>query len=78
MSPIRLRVLELRTAKGWSQSDLAEHAGGIRQATISDYESGRVNRPDLRILERIADALGVDVGYLFVHERRPAKRKGKK
>lgn len=77
MSPIRLRILELRNAKGWTQGQLAERAGGVRQATISDYESGQVNRPDLRILERIADALEVDVGYLFVHERESQKKRGR-
>ncbi|MGI8548299.1 MAG: helix-turn-helix domain-containing protein, partial [Gemmatimonadaceae bacterium] len=38
MTPIRLRIEELRNAQGWSQRDLAE-AAGVRQATISKAES---------------------------------------
>lgn len=59
MSPIRLRVRELRNKRGWTQQQLAERAG-VRRATISELESGRVpERVKLATLEKIARALGV-------------------
>ena len=84
MSPIRLRVRELREAQGWSQVELSERAGGVRLATISDYESGRIKRPDLAILERLAEAFGVEPGFLLVRDepkktgRRKVTLRGKK
>lgn len=71
MSPIRVRLRELREAKGLSQEALGE-AAGVRQATISELESGRKQRLDFGILERLADALGVEPGELL---ERDGKRK---
>ena len=72
MSPIRLRVQELREALGWSQRDLAEKAG-VRQATVSQAESGKgVN---LATLEKLANALDVNAAALIVHERAPRGRR---
>jgi transcriptional regulator with XRE-family HTH domain len=68
MTPILLRIRELRRARGWSQAELAGRAG-IRQATVSRLESGAVSSISLGILEKIAMALEVDPGYLLV--RRP-------
>lgn len=64
MSPIRLRVQELRTARGWSQAELARRAG-LRRATISDMEAGRTAGIDFASLEALAKALGADPGYLL-------------
>ena len=72
MSPLRLRVKELREAKGLSQQALGELAG-VRQATISEIESGKKQRVDLGILERLASALDVEPGRLIAR-----KRKGRK
>lgn len=79
MTPIRLRVRELRDARGWSQDHLAELAG-VRQATISKLESGDVASVRLATLERVADALGVDAAILVEHMRpvvvaKPRRRK---
>lgn len=75
MTPIRLRVQELREALGWSQRDLAEKAG-VRQATVSQAESGKgVN---LATLEKLADALDVNASALIVHDREPKKRRARK
>lgn len=72
MTPIRLRIKELREARQWSQRDLADRAG-VRQATISQAEAGvGIN---LATLERIADALGVDAGYLIVHTPKKPRAK---
>lgn len=71
MSPIRLRVRELRDAKGWTQVQLAEKAG-IRAATLIAIEKGQTKGVDFATLERLADVFGCDAAYLIVHERGPA------
>lgn len=68
MGPIRVRLAELRKVRGWSQAQLADRAG-VRQATVSNIESGKVKRLDLEILDRLARALEVDPGYLIVRSR---------
>jgi transcriptional regulator with XRE-family HTH domain len=68
---IRLRVRELREAKGMTQEQLAR-AAKVRPATLTQIENARTTRVDLRVLERMAYALGVDPGFLI--ERVPAKR----
>ena len=72
MSPIQVRLRELRAAKEWTQVQLAKRAG-VRQAAISELESGRRVRVDLGVLERLCAALGVTPGELL--ERAPAKRR---
>ena len=69
MSPIVLRVRELREAKGWSQRDLARRAK-VRQATLSAIEAGHTTGIDFATLERLARALAVDPGYLIVKKGR--------
>jgi transcriptional regulator with XRE-family HTH domain len=58
------RVRQLRDAKGWSQERLADEAG-LHRTYLSGIERG-VRNPSLRNLARIAKALSVDVGALFV------------
>jgi transcriptional regulator with XRE-family HTH domain len=58
MSPLALRIRQARQRKGWSQAELARRAG-IRQATVSKYERAAITSVDLRVLERLAKALGV-------------------
>ena len=53
------RIIELRTEKGWSQSDLARACGKDRQA-IEKLENGKVN-PTLYSLYEVAKALGVSL-----------------
>ena len=65
MTPIVLRIKELRTVQGLTQKQLAERAK-IRQATVSKLESGRVKLIDLEVLEKLAKALDCDPGYLIV------------
>lgn len=69
MTPIHLRVEELREAAGLSQTQLAERAG-IRRATLIDIEKGRTTGVDFDVLERLAVALDVDAGYLVVHTKK--------
>jgi len=77
VTPISLRIRELRRARGWSQAELARRAG-VRQATVSRMESGATTKVSLRVLERLAGALEVDPGYLLVSaplrgDRRPQR-----
>ena len=65
MTPITLRVKELRDAKEWSQAELAEKAG-IRRATLSAIETNQTKGIDFETLECLAKALGCDPGYLSV------------
>ncbi len=65
MTPITVRVKELREAKGWSQAELAEKAG-IRRATLSAIETNQTKGIDFETLECLASALGCDPGYLIV------------
>jgi transcriptional regulator with XRE-family HTH domain len=57
------RIRELRQSREWSQQLLADHAQ-IERAHLSRLEDGR-REACLRVLERIADALEVDVVELL-------------
>lgn len=59
-----LRVKELRDAKGWSQAELARRAK-VRPNTLVDIEKGTAKRITLDVLERLADALGVDPALML-------------
>lgn len=56
------KVEEARIVKRLTQKELADKAG-VLQNTISRIENGRFN-PGLDILQRIADALGMELGFL--------------
>jgi len=75
VTPIRIRLREIRDEKDLSQQALADLAG-VRQATISDLESGNAQGVKFETLERIARALGVEPGDLI--ERVPALRASRK
>jgi transcriptional regulator with XRE-family HTH domain len=68
MSPLVLRVRELREALGLTQAELAQRAA-VRRATVNRIENARVTAIDLDVLERIADALGVEPGFVIVRAR---------
>jgi len=72
MSPIAIRLKDIREAKKLSQGELAALAD-TRQGTISLLESGKTRRIDLDLLERIAEALDVEPADLLV---RMPKRRG--
>jgi len=69
MTPLSLRIKEIRQAKGWTQAELARRAG-IRRATVNRIENARVKAIDLDVLEKLARALQVDPGYLIVKKRK--------
>lgn len=56
------KIVELRVAKGWSQSDLAKACHKDRQG-IEKLEKGKVN-PTFYTLYEVAQALEVNVSEL--------------
>lgn len=56
------RIVELRTQKGWSQSDLARACGKDRQA-MEKLENGKVN-PTVYSLFEVSKALGTSLSQL--------------
>lgn len=58
-----MRIKYLRKIKKLSQEDLALEAG-INKNYLSDLERGERN-PTLKILEKIAQALGINLQELF-------------
>ena len=57
-------VARLRRSAGLTQAALAELAG-TSQPTIAAYETG-TKRPNLRTLQRLASAVGLDIHVSFV------------
>ena len=57
------RVKALREAKGWSQEELADRAG-LHRTYISAVERA-VRNPTLTVIDRIANALDVNIAKLF-------------
>ena len=74
MTPISIRLEELRKARGWSQAELARQSG-VPQPTISRNESGDTGSISLTNLERLATALGVNAAVLIEHM--PERGRGK-
>lgn len=75
MSPVTLNLRQYREKAGLNQFELAEIVG-VRQATISDLETGKAKTLRLSLLESLADALGVDAKDLIHHQpknRRPGR-----
>lgn len=67
VTPIRLTLKDARDAAGLTQSELAERVG-VRQATISDLETGKSGRIDLDVIERLCRVLKIEPGDLIVLE----------
>ena len=68
MTPVGLRVRELREAKGLTQEELAAKAE-VRRATLSAIENSQTKGVDFDTLDRIARVLGVEPGFLIVRRR---------
>lgn len=58
-----MRITYLRKQKGWTQEELAFQAN-IHKNYLCDLENGKRN-PTLMILSSIADALEIDLAFLF-------------
>jgi putative transcriptional regulator len=63
---MRNRLAEVRTAKGWTQQQLADRVGASRQTVIS-LERGRYN-PSIILAFRLARTFGIDIEKLFLYE----------
>jgi transcriptional regulator with XRE-family HTH domain len=63
----RLRLAMLREAKNITQQDL-ESRIGKEAGYISRLETGRIETPPFEIIQKIADALQIDVGEFFFVE----------
>lgn len=75
MTPIAVRLRELREAKGLTQVELAELTG-IDQAAISRIENQQTTAMDFGVLDRFCVALGCEPGELL--ERVKTRRSGRR
>jgi transcriptional regulator with XRE-family HTH domain len=60
--PVGQKLLALRESKGLTQREFADLVG-VTEPTVSRWETTKFN-PDRQTLERVADALDVQPGYL--------------
>jgi putative transcriptional regulator len=67
---MRNRLSELRTARRWSQADLADQLGVSRQ-TVNALETGRYD-PSLPLAFKIATVLDQPIERLFFPHDEPA------
>ena len=58
MTPLKLRLAELRKRRGWSQAELGRRAG-VNSSVVSRAERGETDL-SLSTLEKLAKALGVN------------------
>jgi transcriptional regulator with XRE-family HTH domain len=73
MTPIRIVLADARNKLNLSQAELSRRSG-VPQQTISNIESGKTGGVDFTVLERLAQALGID-NPLHLLEYLPTKRK---
>ena len=59
MTPLTVHLRPQRLDRGWTQEELARRSG-VDQSTISRIENGLTRGVGLGILERLADALGLN------------------
>lgn len=64
----RLKIRELRLARGWSYAQAAERAGMAHRQQWQNIEAGRVVDPSFSTIERIARALAVSLDDLVADE----------
>ena len=76
MKSIGTNIKQFRTEKGLSQDCLASTLFVTRQ-TVSNYETGR-SHPDLDMLQKIAEALNVDVLQLLYGKPLPPEKQASK
>lgn len=76
---IKLRVLELMHAAGFTQEQLARRAR-ISPTTVRAYCKNRTKQASLRTLDRLCRALKVEPGKLFVRTPgpHPSRRRAKR
>ncbi len=57
MTPVMIRLREWRGRRGLSQKELAD-AAETQQETVSNLETGKTQRIEFDLLDRLAKALG--------------------
>lgn len=67
MDVVNIKVNEMRRRALLTQKELAEKAN-ISRSYLANIESGKYN-PSLKVLKRIADALGVNVVFLIQEDK---------
>ncbi len=72
MTPLIVGLKKWREKRGLTQAELAE-AVGVRQATISDIETGKSRRIDLDTIDSLARVLRCSPGDLL--ERVPERKR---
>jgi len=60
------QVRKYRNLKGWNLRELGKRSG-LAISTLSDIENDKA-APSIKALRRVAEALGVDIDYLFKQE----------
>ena len=60
---VGLNIKSARTAKGWSQEELADQSG-LHRTYISGLERS-IRNPTVTVLKRLADALGMTSSSLL-------------
>ena len=60
---VGLNIKSARTAKGWSQEELADQSG-LHRTYISGLERS-IRNPTVTVLKRLADALGMTASSLL-------------
>jgi transcriptional regulator with XRE-family HTH domain len=58
------RIRDLRQARGWTQTELAERSG-LKQGTITNLETGARDNPTRDTLAKLAGAFGITVQELL-------------
>lgn len=57
------KIKKLRTDKGWSQQQLADHLG-LQRTTITQYESGRI-APSSEVFKKLSGMFSITVDMLM-------------
>lgn len=66
----RVRLRELREAKGFRSQQAFADAFGVAQSTIGGWEAGK-REPNFKTMERLAEFFGVSVDYLLGRQDYP-------
>jgi len=69
MTPLTVHLRPVRLDKGWTQEELARRSG-VDESTISRIENGLTRGVGLGIVERLADALGLNPRSLLMSPER--------
>jgi putative transcriptional regulator len=72
---VRFRLDELLKARGWTDYKLAQESE-IGANVIGKYRRNLVRQPDLRIVNRLCETLGCEIGELmeYLPDKKPKKR----